>query len=107
MANQKGGLPFTISDWFRPQYEPNVCLLLNHKETFQSRRDFFFFSQKAGLCDLRFFFLSHHWEIRSHSRALLKQNMDSLSFLIEKHNNNKTVGCNDKLSYIMFINKKE
>ncbi len=33
--------------------------------------------------------------------------MDSLVFLIKKHNNNKTVGCNDKLSYIMFINKNE
>ncbi len=32
--------------------------------------------------------------------------MDSLLFLIKKHNYNKTVGCNDKLSY-MFINKKE
>ncbi len=52
MANQKGGLPFTI---FKPRYGPNVCLLLNHKETFQSHRYFFFFSQKAGLCDLRFF----------------------------------------------------
>ncbi len=33
--------------------------------------------------------------------------MDSLLFLIKKHNNNKTVGCNDKLSDIMFINKTE
>ncbi len=36
------GPPFTISDWFRPRYEPNVCLLLKHKETF------FFFSRMAG-----------------------------------------------------------
>ncbi len=33
--------------------------------------------------------------------------MDSLLFLIKKHNYKKTVGCNDKLSYIMFINKNE
>ncbi len=35
----------------------------------------------------------------------LKQKMDSL--LIKKHNNNKTVGYNDKLAYITFINKNE
>ncbi len=33
--------------------------------------------------------------------------MDSLLFLIKKHNNNKRVGCNEKLSYLMFINKNE
>ncbi len=33
--------------------------------------------------------------------------MDSLLFLIKKHNNNKTVGYNDKLAYITFINKNE
>ncbi len=32
--------------------------------------------------------------------------MDSL-LLIKKHNNNKTVGYNDKLAYITFINKNE
>ncbi len=37
----------------------------------------------------------------------LKQKMDSLLFLIKKHNNNKTVGYNDKLAYITFINKNE
>ncbi len=37
----------------------------------------------------------------------LKQKMDSLVFLIKKHNNNKTVGYNDKLAYITFINKNE
>ncbi len=31
--------------------------------------------------------------------------MDSLLFLIKKHNYNKTVRYNDKLSFIMFINK--
>ncbi len=33
--------------------------------------------------------------------------MDSLVFLIKKHNNNKKVGYNDKLAYITFINKNE
>ncbi len=33
--------------------------------------------------------------------------MDSLLFLIKKHNYKKTVVCDDKLSYIMLINKKE
>ncbi len=33
--------------------------------------------------------------------------MDSLLFLIIKNNNNKTVGYNDKLAYITFINKNE
>ncbi len=37
----------------------------------------------------------------------LKQKMYSLVFLIKKHNNNKTVGYNDKLAYITFINKNE
>ncbi len=37
----------------------------------------------------------------------LKQNMDPLLFLIKKHNYNKIVRYNDKLSYIMFINKNE
>ncbi len=37
----------------------------------------------------------------------LKQKMDSLLFLIKKHNNNKTVRYNDKLAYITFINKNE
>ncbi len=37
----------------------------------------------------------------------LKQKMDSLLFLIKKHNNNKTVCYNDKLAYITFINKNE
>ncbi len=32
----------------------------------------------------------------------LKQNMDSLLFLIKKHNNNKTAGYNDKLAYIIY-----
>ncbi len=34
----------------------------------------------------------------------VKQKMDSL-FFSRKHNNNKTVGYNDKLAYITFINK--
>ncbi len=33
--------------------------------------------------------------------------MDSLLFLIKKHNNNKTVLYNDKLAYITFTNKNE
>ncbi len=33
--------------------------------------------------------------------------MDSLLFLIKKHNNNKTVCYNDILAYITFINKNE
>ncbi len=37
----------------------------------------------------------------------LKQKIDSLLLLIKKHNNNKTVGYNDKLAYITFINKNE
>ncbi len=43
MANQGGGPPFTISDWFRPRYGPNVCLLLNHRETFRVAERLFFF----------------------------------------------------------------
>ncbi len=37
----------------------------------------------------------------------LKENMDLLLFLIKKHNYNKTVGNNDKLSYIKIISKNE
>ncbi len=42
MANQRGGSPFTISDWFRPRYGPNVCLLLNHRETFRVAETFLY-----------------------------------------------------------------
>ncbi len=31
--------------------------------------------------------------------------MDSLLFLIKKHNNNKTTGYNDKLAYIIVLTK--
>ncbi len=42
-ANQRGGPPFTISDWFRPRYKPNGgCLLLNHRVS-ESRILFFSF----------------------------------------------------------------
>ncbi len=40
-GQSEGGPPFTISDWFRSRYGPNVCLLLNHRETLL-RRLFFF-----------------------------------------------------------------
>ncbi len=33
--------------------------------------------------------------------------MGSLLFLLKKHNYKKIVGYNDKLCYIMFINKNE
>ncbi len=38
-----GGPPFTISDWFRPRYGPNVCKLLNNRETFRVAETFFSF----------------------------------------------------------------
>ncbi len=37
---QEFGVHPSLSDWFRPRYEPNVCLLLKHRET-QSRGYFF------------------------------------------------------------------
>ncbi len=46
MANQREGPPFTISDWFRPRYEPNVCLLLNDRETFRVAETFFSFLER-------------------------------------------------------------
>ncbi len=58
-ANQRGGPPLTISDWFRPRYEPNVCLLLNHRETFRVAETFFFsMADRTGATSD--FFLSHH-----------------------------------------------
>ncbi len=42
MANQRGGPPFTISDWFRPRYETNVSVVKQQRD-FLSRGDFFFF----------------------------------------------------------------
>ncbi len=42
-GQSEGGLPFTISDWFRPRYWPNVCLLLNHRKTFRVTETFFSF----------------------------------------------------------------
>ncbi len=68
-ANQKGGPHFTISDWFRPRYKPNVSVGEQQRlwvaETF-----FFFFFCKWLDAPVRptFFFLSHPWEIRSHVR---------------------------------------
>ncbi len=47
MANQRGGPPFTISDWFRPRYETNVSVVKQQRD-FLSRGDFFFFSRMAG-----------------------------------------------------------
>ncbi len=47
MANQRGGPPFTISDWFRPRYEPNVSVVEQQRD-FLSRRDFSFFPRMAG-----------------------------------------------------------
>ncbi len=41
-ANQRGGPPFTISDWFRPRYETNVSVVEQQRD-FLSRGDFFFF----------------------------------------------------------------
>ncbi|KAA0721821.1 B-cell receptor CD22 B-lymphocyte cell adhesion molecule [Triplophysa tibetana] len=32
--------PFTIIDWFRSRYGPNVCLLLNHIDTFRLEYDY-------------------------------------------------------------------
>ncbi len=37
-GQSEGGPPFT--DWFRPRYGPNVCLLLNHRETFRVAETF-------------------------------------------------------------------
>ncbi len=41
-GQSEGGPPFTISDWFRPRYGPNVCLLLNHRKTFRVAETFSF-----------------------------------------------------------------
>ncbi len=46
-ANQRGGPPFTISDWFRPRYETNVSVVEQQRD-FLSRGDLFFFSRMAG-----------------------------------------------------------
>ncbi len=44
----------TISDWFRPRYGPNVCLLLNHRVV----ETFFFSNGWLHRCDLRFFLVA-------------------------------------------------
>ncbi len=46
-ANQRGGPPFTISDWFRPRYKPNGGVFCWTTE-FLSRGYFFFFCGMAG-----------------------------------------------------------
>ncbi len=46
-ANQRGGPPFTISDWFRPRYETNVSVVEQQRD-FLSRGDFFFFREWLG-----------------------------------------------------------
>ncbi len=52
-----GGPPFTIADWFRPRYEPNVCLLLNHRETFRVTDTFFSRTADCTGVTSDFFFL--------------------------------------------------
>ncbi len=57
-GNQRGGPLFTISDWFRPRYEPNVCLLLNHRETCCGDFFFLFSNHWSHRCALRFFLVT-------------------------------------------------
>ncbi len=74
-ANQRGGPPFTISDWFRPRYKPNGSVFCWVSE---SRILFFLFSNGwTHQCVLGFCLVRNPWEIRfaratnwSHSRAL-------------------------------------
>ncbi len=57
-ANQRGGPPFTISDWFRPRYETNVSVVEQQRD-FLSRGDFFLFSNGwAHQCDQSFFLVA-------------------------------------------------
>ncbi len=55
-ANQRGSPPFTISDWFRPRYGPNMCLLLNHRETFRVAETFFFLERLVAQVRSQIFF---------------------------------------------------
>ncbi len=57
-GQSEGGPPFTIADWFRPRYGPDVCLLLNHRETFRVAETFFFLNGWSHWCDLRFFLVA-------------------------------------------------
>ncbi len=43
-GQSEGAPPFTISDWFRPRYEPNVSVVEQQRE-FLSHGDFSFFSK--------------------------------------------------------------
>ncbi len=43
-----------------------VCLLLNHREIFRVAETFFFLRTAGRTGATSDFFLSHHWEIRSH-----------------------------------------
>ncbi len=57
-ANQRGGPPFTISDWFRPRYETNVSVVEQQRD-FLSRGDFFFFANGwTHQCDQSFFLVA-------------------------------------------------
>ncbi len=60
---------YTISDWFRPRYGPNVCLLLNHRETFRVA-GYFFFSRTTGRTSATSDLRSNVQPNWSHSRAL-------------------------------------
>ncbi len=57
-GQSEGVPPFTISDWFRPRYGPNVCLLLNHRETFRVTETFFLSNGWSHQCNLRFFLVA-------------------------------------------------
>ncbi len=49
--------PFTIFDWFIPRYGPNVCKLLNNRETFRVAETFFSFLEwLVAQVRLRIFF---------------------------------------------------
>ncbi len=52
----RGGV--TISDWFRPWYGPNMCLLLNHRETFRVAETFFFWTAVRTDATSDFFFVA-------------------------------------------------
>ncbi len=72
-------------------FKNTTTCILNRNSGKKSQLDYFLKSFSPNLYTFHF--------------LRLKQKIDSLLFLIKKQNYKKTVGCNDKLSYIMFIYK--
>lgn len=66
-----GPVPHAVSDWLRPLDGLNICLLLNHMETFRVTEIYFFSIPRTAGCTgaTKDFYQSHCQGIGSHVRS--------------------------------------